>query len=95
MSTEEMREGAELRGRIAFGLDVQQFMGSNIGRYIQDRANADIEEALEALKTADPYDPKAISKLQNDIAVASNVLEWLGQAVTEGEQAERQFHELG
>lgn len=95
MSTEEMREGDELRGRIAFGLDVQQFMGSNIGRYLQARANADIEEALEALKTADPEDPKAIRKLQNDVAVASSVLEWLGQAVTEGEQAERQFHELG
>ena len=95
MSTEEMREGAELRGRIAFGLDVQQFMGSNIGRYLQARANADIEEALEALKTVDPEDPKAIRKLQNAVAVASSVLEWLGQAVTEGEQAERQFHELG
>lgn len=95
MSAEEQREGEELRGRIAFGLDVQQFMGSTLGRYLQNKANADIEAALDALKTADPEDPKAIRKLQNDVAVAESVLLWLGEAVTEGEQAERQFHELG
>jgi len=95
MSSDEQREGQELRSRIAFGLDVQQFMDTRIGKYLQDRANSDIETALEALKTVDPEDPKAIRKLQNDVAVASNVLDWLGQAVTEGEQAERQFNEMG
>ena len=95
MSSDEQREGQELRSRIAFGLDVQQFMDTRLGRYLQDRANSDIETAIEALKTVDPEDPKAIRKLQNDVAVASNVLDWLGQAVTEGEQAERQFNEMG
>lgn len=95
MNQEDFREGAELRSRIEFGLDVEQFMGTPIGKYMQRRANQDIESALESLKTVDPEDPKAIRTLQNAVAVASNVLEWLGQAVTEGEQAERQFHEMG
>lgn len=85
----------QLQAEIALGLDIKQFMGSAIGQYMHSRANAEIEQALEALKIADAEDPKAIRQWQNQIAVAERVLSWLGEAVTSGENAETQFEQLG
>lgn len=91
MSEQEDRDLQDVRGRIAFGLDVQSFMGSPIGRRLTARANAVIAQAQEDLGTVDAEDPKAIRALQNKITAASYFLEWLGEAVTEGEQAESTF----
>lgn len=91
MSEQDQREMQQIRNQIAFGLDCKAFMESSIGRYLAARANADTEEAMEALKTVDPTDPDAIRKLQNDIKCAENFLLWMGEAVTEGENAERTF----
>lgn len=87
----ERRDIAAVRKTIAFGLDVTAFMQSDIGRHLQARANQHIEQAFEAFKTVDAEDPKAIRKLQNDALAAEHFLQWLGEAVTEGEQAETTF----
>lgn len=84
----------QMQSTIAFGLDVKQFMGSTLGRYMQAKANEQIEAARDALQTVDPEDTRAVRKLQNDAAVAGAVLMWLGEAVTDGEQAERQFEAM-
>lgn len=91
MNDQENRELQDIRNKVAFGLDVQQFMGSSIGQYLTRRANAVIEEADIALRSVDPEDPKAIRTLQNKSAAASYFLDWMGEAVTEGEQAEASF----
>lgn len=83
----------QIRAQIAFGLDCKAFMDSQIGRYLTQRANEEIDKALQALKDADPEDAKAIRKLQNDAHCAENFLLWMGEAVTEGENAERTFIE--
>lgn len=88
-------ELAQLQADIALGLDIKQFMGTAIGKYMHARANAEIDEALEALKTAEAEDAKAIRRWQNQIAVAERVLGWLGEAVTNGENAETTFEQLG
>lgn len=90
----EAKEMEGVRATIEFGLDVKQFMGTNLGRYLQHKANADMEAALDALATVDPEDPKAIRKLQNDAVVAARILSWIAEAVNEGEQAERQYVEM-
>lgn len=86
-------EMQQIRNQIAFGLDAEAFMNSTMGKYLTGKANADIEDALERLKTADPFDPKAIQTLQNEIHRAESFLLWMGQAVTEGENASRAFIE--
>jgi hypothetical protein len=91
--SEEQRELQQVRSTIEFGLDTQQFMGTSLGRFLCARANAQIDAAREALGEVDPEDPKAIRKLQNDVAVASMFLLWIGEIVTEGENAERQAQE--
>lgn len=89
--SEQDREIQDIRATIEFGMDVKQFMGTNLGRFLQAKANAKIEAARDAMTSVDPEDPKAIRKLQNDVAVGSMFLQWMGEAVTEGENAERQF----
>lgn len=84
----------QIRAAIEFGLDVKQFMGTTLGRYIQAKANEQIEAARDALQTVDPEDAKKVRSLQNDAAVAAMVLTWIGEAVIEGEQAERQFESM-
>lgn len=92
MSSEQERADLQdIRSRIAFGLDVQSFMNGPIGRHLIARANAVIAENQEALGTVDAEDPKAIRALQNKIAAAAYFLEWMGEAVTDGEQAEASF----
>lgn len=93
MSEQDQREIQQIRNQIAFGLDCKAFMDSSIGRYLAAKANGDIEAATDALKTVDPTNPDAIRKLQNDIKCAENFLLWMGEAVTEGENAERTFIE--
>lgn len=79
----------ETQRTIALGLDARAFMGSDLGRYIQRRANDEIDAAKTALLNIDPLDTEAIRALQNHAAVAASVLNWMGDAVTNGENAER------
>ena len=91
MSQQEDRELTQIQAQIAFGMDVQAFMRSSIGQYLTAKANTEIEAALQALKTADPEDAKAIRTLQNDAKCAENFLLWMGEAVTEGENSQRTY----
>lgn len=84
----------ELLAVIDFGIQAKVFMNSPMGRYMQARANAEIEAARESLETADAEDPKAIRRLQQDASSARRFLQWMGEVVTEGEQAEYQFSQL-
>jgi len=91
VSEKDDREMQQIRAVISFGLDAKAFMQSDMGRYLTAKANGDIESALDALRTVDAEDPKAIRALQNEAAAATRFLLWMGEAVTEGENAERQF----
>lgn len=93
MSQPQDPDLVKAQAAIALGMDAKVFMGSQIGRYLTKRANDDIEAAMQGLSTVDPTDPEAIRKLQNEIKVASNFLQWMGELVTEGELAEQAFIE--
>lgn len=93
MSEQENRELTQIRNQISFGLDVEAFMRSDIGRYLTARANSDRQTALEALKDTDAEDPKAIRKLQNAALCAECFLLWMGEAVSEGQNAQQAFTE--
>lgn len=86
-------EMQEIRNQIAFGLDAEQFMQSSIGKYLTARANADIDDAVERMKKADPFNGAELQRIQNEIHRAESFLLWMGQAVTEGENASRIFVE--
>lgn len=73
---------------IAIGLDAERFMQSDLGRYLLGRAQANVEEAMEGLKVADPDNAKEVRDLQNIVMVNEYFLYWLGEAITQGRAAE-------
>lgn len=93
MSEQEDRDLQQIRNQIAFGLDCKVFMESPIGRYLTKRANDEIEAAMQGLLHSHPDDGKTIRDLQNKAYRAESFLQWMGEAVTEGENAERTFIE--
>jgi hypothetical protein len=71
------------------GIEAQTFIESNLGRYVVERAERQIDEANMSLSQADPFDPAQIAHLQNKIAVARAAVQWIAEAVNEGYAAER------
>ena len=80
-----------LHDAIDFGMEVQSFLQSRIGRYLVKRAEEEVEASVQLLKEADAEDPKAIRELQNKIKVAEDFQYWLGDAVQSGINAEREY----
>lgn len=91
----DRREEAAILRDVAFGFDVQAFLRSDIGRYLVARGESERLDALEALASVDPENSKAIRDLQFQIAVVDRWQYWLGEAVTTGETAQKQFIEQG
>jgi hypothetical protein len=76
-----------------FGAQVEQFLDSDIGRYLTLRAQETANEALEALAVANPEDPGLIRSLQNRVVVADLVVSWLGEAIVRGDVAQQKLRE--
>jgi hypothetical protein len=91
-------ENEELRATnetIDFGMEVEAFIQSRLGRYLIGRAEEDIAAAVETLKRTDPENAKTIRELQNAIYRAESIGYWLADAVQAGFNAEREFTERG
>ncbi len=88
---QEQRDLTALQREVALGIEVEVFMKSVAGRYLAAKANTEREEALEAFKSVDPENAKAIRALQNKVAVAEMFLLWTGELVTAGENAATTF----
>ena len=72
-----------------FGREVEHFIDEDpIGRYIIDRAKADLAEASEKLLEVDPSDAPKIAALQLDARVAQRVRGWLKEAIQNGRDAQ-------
>lgn len=78
---------AELFEKAIFGKQVEDFLGTDIAKYLVKRAEAEEEEAMDQLKIADPSDFNTIRKLQNRIVVVESIQQWLADAIVEGQHA--------
>jgi hypothetical protein len=74
-----------------FGIEVEQFLSSDIGRYMVGRAENEEHEALQALAQVDPIDAKKVERLQNQVWRARSIQQWLAQAVQAGLMAQHQI----
>lgn len=81
-----------LKKAIGLGFDVEAFMSSDIGRYLQIRASRELEQAQDALVAADASDLHAIRELQVQARVAQRILTYLADALQEGTNAEERLH---
>ena len=86
-----MSEDRELLQRVGLGVEAESFLGSNLGRYLIERAEGERDDAVEDLKEANPDDPKGIRDLQNRIWRAESVQFWLADLINDGRNA---MHEL-
>lgn len=73
------------------GRDAEEFMKTDIGRYLLARAEEDEREALASLATVSPWRKARIRELQNKVWRARSVVGWLTEIVTIGKQA---LHQL-
>ena len=70
-----------------FGVQVEKFMSSEIGRYLLGCADQEVEEAKELLTVVEPGMVNEIQALQNRIWQARSVRQWLEDAVRHGHMA--------
>jgi hypothetical protein len=82
-----------LEKSIAFGFQVEDFLASDIGKYLIKRADEEIECAVEELKHADPDAPSVIRSLQSKIAVAESIQYWLAEAIQDGQNSMQELNE--
>ena len=80
-------ENEELLDRAAFGKQVELFWGSRVGMYLQERARACYSDAIQALKSVDPTDAKAVARAQIEVWKAESFEGWLSEAVLDGLKA--------
>lgn len=77
-----------LMAEAVLGRDAQAFLKGDLWRYIEGRAEQEVQEAQEALATVSPWRRNRIRQLQNVIWRARTVQAWLHELVTAGDAAE-------
>lgn len=83
----------QLMESAAMGMAAKEFMASDFGKHIANKAAEEIDEALAQMIDADPEDAKTIRGLQNKIHVAQTALSWLMDTIGEGDNAMRAIDE--
>ena len=78
---------------IDFGMEVEAFLQSRLGKYLSKRVQDTVDGAVEELKTVDPEDVKSVRAIQNTIRVAESVMYWLADAIQSGLNAQAELYE--
>lgn len=78
---------SELFETAVFGKVVENFLSSDIGSYLLERAKEEEQEAVEALARVSPWRRRRIQQLQNQIWRAQQFQVWLADAIVTGQQA--------
>lgn len=80
MSIEIIRDLTLEKARL--GVEAETFLSSNLGRYLTERAELEVEQLKEQLVYATTeYDGQVI---RNKIAIARQFGAWLNEAINEG-----------
>jgi hypothetical protein len=89
MSSELLKQTEVLVDQAVLGEQVDSFMRSDIGLYLDQRMQGEYEDAVEKLTQADAQDVKAIQSAQNEIWRARSVRLWLESAIISGLKAQQ------
>lgn len=88
MRIDQRQEAFEV-GR--FGIEVERFLSSEVGRYLITKAEQDREKAIAEFSLADPHNATEIVRLQSEMATPDKVAKWLADAVLAGRVAHDQL----
>jgi len=83
----------ELFSEAIVGRDAEDFVTSDIGKYIIGCAEQEAEEATDQLKRVYPWRTRKITELQNKIWRAESIQSWLSELIIKGRQAQQQLEE--
>jgi cation transport ATPase len=76
-----------LMRRAVFGEQVGQFLSSEIGAYLLERAKDEAERSVDKLKKCDPSRADLVRSLQVEVWRAESIEQWLREAVADGLRA--------
>ena len=77
----------------AMGRDAQEFLKTDIGRYLIGCAKQEADDAMHDLKTVHPWRRRRITELQNKIWRAESFRGWLADLILQGKAAEHTLDE--
>lgn len=77
----------------ALGRDAQEFIGTDLGRYLVGCAQQEYAEAMVKLKTVSWWNVWKVTELQNKAWRAESFLVWLRDLVIKGKAAELALQE--
>jgi hypothetical protein len=83
----------ELYSEAMIGQDAEEFLTSDVGKFLIGCADQEIQEAMDQLKKCHPWRHRRIRELQNKIWRAESVQGWLAELITRGRQAMQQLEE--
>lgn len=75
------------------GQDAEEFIQSDLGRYVLARAEEEEQAAQEILAKVSPWRRRRITQLQDQIWRARSFKSWLAELVFSGKQALQQLEE--
>lgn len=75
------------------GRDAQEFLNSELGRYLTGMCENEEKLASEELSRVSPWRRNRIRQLQNEIWRARSVRQWLGEIIQAGKQAEHSLED--
>jgi uncharacterized metal-binding protein len=71
-----------------FGKEVEIFLNTNLGVYLVQCADGEIEKGVDALRSVEPGDAEAVRKAQNQVRIGEMFKQWVEDAVRAGLQAQ-------
>ena len=85
-------EKQTLFAAVHLSLDIQDFIQKHpAGKILMARASEELIHARSALEDVSPEDTKKIVELQIQAASARKAIMWLGEAISNGNEAESQL----
>lgn len=73
------------------GRDAEEFLASDLGRFMLARAEEEEQDALNALARISPWRRRRIAELQAKLWRARSFKQWLGELIQAGRQATQQL----
>jgi hypothetical protein len=75
------------------GRDAEEFLNTELGRYILGRCEQEIQAAQAELSRVSAWRRRRIQALQNEVWRAQSVQAWLGELIANGKAAEAALDE--
>ena len=86
-------DNRDLLNQVKFGMEVEQFLDSKVGKYLIERAEMQAAEATEQLKRVAPEDSLQIRALQTLIARAESIQFWMAECIQIGLHAQSELRQ--